>query len=600
VKAILGGVFLFSAVFYTWTAATSVPLSLHDGSGDRYNLLATALLHFHLYVGNAPAALTHLTNPYSPHQNHNLLGGTTDATSINDDVLYGGRLYFIWGAAPALILLVPLHLLGFEPSASVTIAIYSIVGLGFALAALRVVLKQIGDEVPAWMCVLAGLALTLCSAVPFILRTPSVSEDILAGGYCFTMAGVWLAADALVNRSASLPRLALMSLCFGLAAGSRPTLALGALVLIPVYLRLHGSRSRRSLALALGLPIAACFVLLLGYNQARFHQPFEDGSRYQLSGNDARVAPIGHLGYALPGTWPYVITLPQPMIAFPFVSLGRPGVKSPSGLATSEVTGGLLPVAPIVLFLAALPWIWRRRPALLGALAAPLMILAGAGIAMMLLAAYEYFASTERYEVDFATLFVLGGLAAWLSLSTGPPSARRRLLRVGGGLLAAWGCAIGLASSFFGYGNLLATEHPATWRTLEDIGSPLSTAIAAVAGHPVIAATFANVDEGLHVYLLGPGEEGGVTVVSPGTRTATLAARVEVRPGTQYRFGVEGAGTVGSSYAVPEAGRTVELPLRLHGGLNRLELFPAPAYANEPATVTPVIRITHLSLRSDP
>jgi hypothetical protein len=597
VNAILGVVFLVSAVFYIWTAGTSVPLSLHGGSEDRYNLLATALLHFHLYVGNAPAALTHLADPYSPEQNHGLLGGATDATSINDDVLYGGRLYFIWGAAPALVLLVPLHLLGFEPSASVTIAVYSIVGLGFALAALRVVLKQIGEDVPTWMCVLAGLALALCSAVPFILRTPSVSEDILAGGYCFTMAGVWLAADALVNRNASSWRLALMSLCFGLAAGSRPTLALGALVLIPVYLRLRGSHPRRSLALALGLPIAACFVLLLGYNQARFHQPLEDGSRYQLSGNDARDAPIGHLSYALPGTWPYVITPPQPMIVFPFIALGRPGISSPVGLATSEVTGGLLPVAPIVVFLAALPWIWRRRPALLGALAAPLMILAGAGVAMMLLAAYEYFASTERYEVDFATLFVLGGLAAWLSLSNGPPSLRRRLLRVGGGLLAAWGCAIGLASSFFGYGNLLATQHPGTWRSLEDVGSPVSTAIAAVAGHPVLAASFSSIDTGLHEYLLGPGEEGGVTIVSPGARTAALVARVELRPGSQYRLGVEGLGNASSSYPVPAGGGTIEVPVRLEGGLNRLELFPTPAYANEPATVTPVIRVTDPSLK---
>jgi hypothetical protein len=148
-----------------------------------------------------------------------------------------------------------------------------------------------------------------------------------------------------------------------------------------------------------------------------------------------------------------VITLPQPMVVFPFIALGRPAIRSPAGLATSEVTGGLLPVAPIVVFLVALPWIWRRRPALLGGLAAPLMILAGAGVAMMLLAAYEYFASTERYEVDFATLLILGGLAAWLSLSKGPPGHRRLLLRAGGGLLVAWGCAVGLASSFFGYGG---------------------------------------------------------------------------------------------------------------------------------------------------
>ena len=152
------------------------------------------LLHLHLYVGRrAGRADAALPTPTSPRQNHNR-SAAQPTQSIDDDVLYGGRLYFIWGPAPALILLVPLHLLGFEPSASVTIAVYSIVGLGFALAALRVVLKQLGDGVPTVDVRLAGVASALCSAVPFILRTPSLSEDILAGGYCFTMAGVWLAA----------------------------------------------------------------------------------------------------------------------------------------------------------------------------------------------------------------------------------------------------------------------------------------------------------------------------------------------------------------------------------------------------------------------
>ncbi len=595
---VLGAVFLLSAVFYVWTAATSIPLSLHDGSADRYNLLAGALLHFHLSVGPEPTALMHLSDPYKPALNRALLGSATDASSVNDDALYRGQLYFVWGPAPALILLVPLHLLGFEPSASVTVSAYSIAGLGFALATLRILIRRLGDT-PTWMCTIAGLALSLSSVVPVILRTPSVSEDVLAGGYCFTMAGVWLATAALASRRASVPRLVLMSLCFGLAAGSRPALGLGALVLIPVYLRLRPCLPRRSLMISLGLPIAICLVFLLAYNQARFHQPFEIGSHYQLAGYNARDAPLGHLSYALPGAWLYVANAPQPMIVFPFLALKPPKTAFPRGLAPPEITGGLLPMTPIVVFVVALPWIWRRRPTLLGALAAPLMVLVGVGIALMLVASYEFFASTERYEVDFATLFVLGALAAWLSLSKGPPSRRRLLLRVGGALLVAWGCATGLATSFFGYGDDLAAEHPTTWRTLEDIGSPLSTAIAALDGHPVLAGSFASVSTGVTQYILDPGEQGGVTIVSPGARTATLRVRAELRPGTSYQVGIEGAGDAKSSYPVPEGGGTVELPLRLHSGLNHLALFPVATSPNESLT-TPVMRLSDVSLASGP
>jgi len=595
VELILGGVFVVSAVFYAWTADTSVPLSLHDGSEDRYNLLATALIHFHLYVGHAPAGLVHLSEPYNPELNRRFIGGPTDASRLNDDVLYDGKLYFVWGAAPALVLLVPLHLLGFEPTNSVTVAVYSIAGLGFALATLRVLVRQIGN-VPMWICALAGLALSLCSAVPFVLRTPTISEDVLTGGYCFTMAGVWLATAALANRSASVPRLVLMSLCFGLAAGSRPTLGLCALVLIPVYLRLRGTRSRRSLASALCLPVAVCFALLLAYNQARFHQPFEIGVHYQLSGYDSREAPLGHLGYVIPGTRLYVSNPPQPMIVFPFIALSLPKTVSPNGLASSEITGGLLPMTPIVAFVAALPWLWRRRRSLLGALAAPLMMLAGAGLAMIVAASYEFFAATERYEVDFATLFLLGGLAAWMSLCIGPPSRRRLLLRVGGALLVVWGCAAGLATSFFGYGDALAKEHPQTWRTLEDLGAPLSTAIDTLIGHPVLAASFTSTSTGSTRVVLSPAEQSPVTIVSPGARTATLLTRVEVLPRNRYRLGIEGPGAASVSYPVPPGGGAIDLAVRLHRGLNRFALHPVAASPAESETVRRVMLIQVLSL----
>ncbi len=486
----LGGIFLLTAIFYLWTAATSQPLTLHGGPTDRYNLLASAFLHLHLSIGHAPAELLHLKDPYNPEEHNLLARGPTDATSIGDDVLYHGYLYFLWGPAPALVLLVPLHLLGFEPSASVTVSVFAIAGLGFALAALRVLLRQIGDEI-LWMCVLAGLAVAFSSVIPFILRTPSVTEDTIAGGYCFTMAGIWLALSAIVDRRASLGRLTLMSLCFGLAALSRPALGLTALILVPVYTSLRSDRSHRELLVTLAGPVGACCLLLLAYNQARFHQPLEFGARYQLSGYDSRTAPFDHLGYVLPGAWLYLTSLPQLSSVFPFVLLTPPSVSFPGGLAAPEMTGGLLPMTPIVVFLAALPWLWRRREAPLGTLAGALIILAGVGIVIVLLPSYQFFASTERYEVEFSTLFVLGGLAGWLALSTGPRSYRRQLVRVGGGILVAWGCFTGWAISFIGYGNFLAVEHPGTWATLEKLSSPLSSAIATTGGHALLICAIA-------------------------------------------------------------------------------------------------------------
>src|ERR1700691_5714261 len=491
VNLALCAVFLPAAAFYLWIAGTSIPLSFHAPGVDRYNLLATAFLHLRLWIGNPPAALLHLVEPYNPAQNAAIVNDNVpEVRNYHDDILYGGHLYFLWGPAPALVFLVPLHLLGFEPSGSVTVSFFAIVGLGFALGTLRIVLQQIGER-GFWMCALAAAALALCTAIPFLLRTPSVSEETIAGGFCFTMAGVWLAAAALAARRASLARLALMSLCFGLAAGSRPPLGLTALLLVPIYLSLRSTRPRRGLLLALCIPVGVCFLLLLAYNQARFGDPLEFAGHYQLAGYDPLTTRMGDPSFVPPGAWFYTFSAPRPTALFPFLVLAPPPFSYPLSLPQNylpaEITGGLLPMTPIVVFLLALPWLWRRRRSWLGALAGPLLVLSGAGVGTMLLLSYEVPSATERYAVDFSALLLLGALAAWLALAHRARGVRRRLIRVGGGLLVLWGCFTGCAISFVGYEDYLAANHPGTWTALQNIGSPLSTAVAAAAGRPVLA-----------------------------------------------------------------------------------------------------------------
>ncbi len=617
----LGAIFALASAFYIWTALSSYPLVFHEGGLDRYNELATAFLHFRLSVGAAPPSLLALAEPYNPAQN----GGIV-AQGLHDEVLYGGQLYILWGPAPALVLLVPLHLLGLEPSPSATVPFFAVIGLGFALGTLRLLLRALGG-VALWMSVLAGLAVALCSVMPFLLRTPSETADTIAGGFCFAMAGIWLATGAFANRRASLPRLALASLCFGLAAGSRPTLALTAAILIPLYLSLRSSRPRRGLLAALAAPVGICLLLLLGYNQARFGDPLEFGSRHQLAGYDAQTEPLSSVSYVSPGIWYYALSPPRPLALFPFVALTPPPltypVGAPSHYEVPEMTGGLLPMMPIVLLLPALPWIWRRRPEWLGPLGAPLVVLAGAGAAIVLLISYEIFSTTERYEVDFSMPLLLGSLAAWLALSHRLSGRRRRLARVGGGLLVAWGCLMGVAISFVGYGNFLAVEHPGTWAELQDLGSPLSSAIARLAGGPVLAEVLTpNVLHGTTVHYTSLGsavasfwleadDRAKLVVASPDARTAVLA--LDAVPGVvrQETQSIQPArGTVGmtlqgswqapAGYLIRPAGRRLRITLRLHAGVNHFELAPVASTFALPNPHSPalssVLLVSGLSL----
>ncbi len=327
----------------------------------------------------------------------------------------------------------------------------------------------------------------------------------------------------------------------------------------------------------------------------------------------------------VPGAWYYLLSPPRPSILFPFLQVAPPPESYPGTLPANyqafELTAGLLPMAPILVFLGALPWIWRRRPKLLGSLGTPLLILAGAGVAGLLFLSYEFYATTERYEVDFATLFLFGALAAWLALSVHLRGRRRWLVRIGGALLVLWGCFAGIAISFTGYANLLEVDYPGTWSTLESISSPLSRAIATVAGRPVLAevtaakvieaspASYTSITAPTTAFALSVGERAELVVVSPDNRTAALVA--DMTPAVLVGGGakrstsagvllVHGPGNVSSTYTIAPGGAQRHIPVQLHSGVNRLGLLSlaAPATPGKPAipTTEQALVLTNLSL----
>jgi hypothetical protein len=579
-------VFVLGALFYIWRAAYAAPLSLYGGQGTPYNELADAFLHLHLWVVNVPAEALGPGNPYNPAQRSAFL------FNFPDYALYGHYLYLTWGAAPVVVLLVPLHLLGFEPSASVISLPYVLVGFAFALASLRVIVRQIGGVRP-WMCAIAGLTLMWASVMPYVERFGLVYHEEIAGGYCFAMIAIWCGISAVANRRASLGRLACMSLCVGLATATRPTLGATALLLVVVFASLRASRPRRELLLTLAAPFCLCMLLLGAYNFARFHDPFQYGAIYQINGPTTYEAHFGDFGFLAPGLWAYLIAPPRLTALFPFLLVNYPQVSYPFSLPAhylsfSEETGGLLPMVPIAIFLAALPLLWRRRPALLGRLSPFLLTMAGAGLVCLVFLAFEFYTSTERYEADYMTLLLFGALAAWLALSVATRGRRRLAIRAGGTLLALWSCLAGLGMTY-----QEIEKHPSSWRPLVDLGSPLSTLIASVAGHPVLSEVFtpntlreppsyANLGTEVVSFYLTAKDQADVTIVSPDRRREALAATTSSGPAlkgaTFTNIRVTGPGHASRVMRLPLDGRRVSIPVQLERGVNQLVLsFGAPA-----------------------
>lgn len=593
-------VLALALAFYTWTAASSIPFSFSSQNYDIYNQLTTAFLHLHTYLPiTVPAGLLHSSNPWSPAVNAPYQAALP---VIHDLALYHGHFYSPWEPTPVLLFL-PFRITGLEMSESFAVVLFAFIGLVLAVVLLHALIRRLIPRTPNWLLVVASAGLALTNVEPFLLRRPAQYEVAISCGYCFEMAGLLLAFKA-ATAARHRPRwLAFSSLCLGLAVGARTSLAPGCLVavVVAVYLIRSQGDGRRVLIAALG-PVISCAVLLAAYNIVRFGAASNFGEAYQLAGLDQHTMPADRLAYVPPGLFSYLLMPFRVALAFPHVFLVTtstyPG-PFPKGYSGSpggwpaEPAGGLLPTMPIALLLLQLPWLWswlKRRnpnPGERGAMA----IAAGAsllGLTIMFLLSYALWGTTERYEVDYATLFLIAAFLVWavvLERRRGTPGRRR--IAVLGVVLVAFGSAVGTAISFSGY-YPLSTSHPGTFDTLENLTSPFATLATMVAGRPVIArvagplqiddpnTSFGSFGAGGTNTWIGVGQ-GTVTVVidSPGSEhtylsTSTLLGQ-GAPPASKLTLKVTSPAHAPLPVAIPGPG-PLRIPISLHWGLNRVNI----------------------------
>jgi hypothetical protein len=171
-----------------------------------------------------------------------------------------------------------------------------------------------------------------------------------------------------------------------------------------------------------------------------------------------------------------------------------------------------------------------------------------------------------------------------------------------------------VAVSFTGYLNLLHEERPGTWATLENATSPIATAIAMLAGSPILAEVQApnvggispvvdkspvrltSIGAGTESFWLLVGTSAQLTIVSPDRREAAIVSTMEVgaleRGGAIVRSGatllveVRDASSIRHDYRIQGVG-PVRLPIELNRGLNRVLLSPVQTVGSTPSPAVP-------------
>ena len=575
-------------LFYYWTGTTEGNAIRFGTQSDWYNRLGDAFLHGHLsLLTRPPSALLALRNPYTAWRHPQFL-------QYWDLALYHGHFYVTWGPTPVLTLLLPwriLHL-GAMPL-NLAVIIFCSAAFLCSVALLLFLVDSFLPGLRSWRLATAVVALGCSSVLPFLLRQPTTYELALASAYCFAMlAGYLLATGGLAGRFRPW-RLALGSLCIGLAAGARPGVVFEGLLALALWwwvVRRDGLRRLRERAVAGSLIIGPCLVvvvLLLAYNALRFGSVFQQGYPYTLDRWDP-TTPALRLSYLLPGLHNYVLSSVRWTYAFPYLTLSWHGSFAP-GLPPSELTSGILATTPILFAIPIGVWLLLRRSR---ELAVVVIGLLGTGVLVMCFASVAVGASSMRYEADFIPFLLLAALVSWLALAR-LRFPWRRLCGVLGALAIVYGAVVGLAISITGYYDALRSDDPATYWDLASATSVLPTVASSVGGHPVLARVVAPI-VGANGAPAATGDTGTqrigstrfylsgteIDVIAPSQTTRWLTASFDPPPGIAIVIFRNGD----NSGERPLHGNvTISALVPLDRGLNRIQLLPAGTIGSGPS-----------------
>ncbi len=358
----------------------------HGQTSEYYQLLTDAFLagQTSLLV-QPPAQLLALPDPYDPAANAYL--------RLHDASLYHGKYYLYFGPTPAIVLFLPYKILtGSHLPSRIAVALFCASGFACSCALFFLLSKREKWNYPGWFASAAVLSLGTAPGIIFLLVRPSFYEVAISAGYCFMMAGFLFAAHSLDQNSPRTASLPAAGICFGLAAGCRPDLALPAILM--VLLVTWRVRSHKTRALGFVGPVVLCGALLAWYNYARFQNPFELGVRYQLLAN--RTDLDSHFNHSIGNLLPSIYAL----------ILGRPS----EWRCWFDRPMGLLYGSPIALLGLCTPFFLQLRGVKsrigLGATYFNIYCVFFCALSVLVLLAFLGF-TVGRYIVDFAPEFVL-------------------------------------------------------------------------------------------------------------------------------------------------------------------------------------------------
>lgn len=480
-----GAVILGLATFFqAWIGSVGF-LDPWPRTTDYYDLLAAGLANGRLDLGvDPPPEFAALDDPYS-------LEARAKMPPLWDTSYYEGKFYLYWGPAPTLPLALA-KLVGGIRLGDNLLALGYLVGLAFLLQSLiKMIWRRWFSHLAWWTTIPPMAAAAFANPLPWVMGRPAIYEASIVAGQFFLLAGFVSAFSALLVRRRSALLTLFTGMSWALAVGSRVTLAPAVIVLSGFVLFVLWKQRAVSTPegwrrlVTLIAPLALGAFLLVGYNMARFGDPFEFGHRYQLGRVDFfhDYEGVVTTDYVIPNLYNYLLNSPAFLKVFPFLKprwgqyyIWPAHYYAPEGYHTEQVTGLLLSVPflwlslPLIAYVRSLIGSSEGRPKRDGKSSEVFVagvVFLGAGL-LALAPLLTFLANSMRHLVDVVPMGICLaslGYFSWIQRAPGEAGIRRGRFWLAA-VLALITIATGALLSVTGYNARFEKLNPALFEWL--------------------------------------------------------------------------------------------------------------------------------------
>lgn len=250
----------------------------------------------------------------------------SDAFALWDFAYYEGKYYVYFGVAPVLTCYYPVYLItGKLPTIAMANAIYGSFAIFFLCMTILATVRFLKPRANLLLLLVSMPASASALGVYMLLNSANLYDLPIASGLCFLFLSLWLGLGACSERNKVLRLIKLFfgGLSLALCVASRPGMALGSAVLIPVFLGVL-KNGKMKLSYRIGQACSFLVPLLVGglaimwYNHARFGSPFDFGSAYQLTVSDVSANTVRFSSFPAM-LYHYFLQIPRPKQSFPFI-----------------------------------------------------------------------------------------------------------------------------------------------------------------------------------------------------------------------------------------------------------------------------------------